>query len=173
MTGSGSGSDDLDDDLFSSELVTALLDFTGCVGEAPGNICSYSLTIGENYVPFLPDDEDEDECDEGTCSQVWVRVTDIQPKQSSVEGWTGDCAETLVYFLEVGVIRCIEIPEGGEAPTATDVLSGALQSMEDMKRIHCAATSCDVWGVFNTGIWNPLGPLGGQFGGIWTFSAEL
>jgi hypothetical protein len=91
----------------------------------------------------------------------------------SPEGWDGDCALTLRLDLEVGVLRCIEIEEDGEAPTASDVLAAAVQAMTDMNAILCAAMACEVWDAINVGQWTPSGPLGGQYGGTWTFTVEI
>jgi hypothetical protein len=153
-------------------LNTALVAFTGCVGAAVEDICSYGLTIGETYVPFDPDPDDD--CDESDveCSQVWVRVMNVAPAPAP-EGWDGDCALTLRLDLEVGVLRCLEIEDGGEAPTATDVLAAAVQAMTDMNAILCAAMGCEVWDAINVGQWTPSGPLGGQYGGTWTFTVEI
>lgn len=70
-------------------LQDALIQFTGCIGEAMPDICSYGLTIGESYVPFDPDTEDGCEEDEAICSQVWVRVESINPLDSGTDGWGG------------------------------------------------------------------------------------
>lgn len=159
----------------ADRLNEALVAFTGCVGEALDGICSYSLTIGEAYVPFNPDPEDECgvEDDEAPCEQAWVRVTSVTPGNVS-EGFDGgDCTVELEVGLEVGVLRCLDIEEGGEAPTASAVLGAAMQSMEDMNAIFCAAMGCEVWDSINVGQWSPDGPLGGQYGGIWTFTASL
>lgn len=149
----------------------ALVGFTGCLGEAFDDICVYSLTIGETYVPFDPDPDDECDEDETLCSQLWVRVANVHASPNS--SWEGTCALELIIELEVGVLRCIEIPEDGEAPTATDVMAGALQSMSDMRKILCTAMDCEVWTSLEAGLWNPIGPLGGQYGGSWTFTATL
>lgn len=154
-------------------LNEALLQFAACVGTSVPDICTYSLTIGDTYTPFEADDEDE--CDEGAamCSQIWVRVSNIGVVDPGQGGWGGNsCAVMLSLTLEVGVLRCIEVPEEGDPPTATDVMLAATQSMDDMNRILCAAMSCEVWDSIDVGTWTPAGPLGGQYGGIWTFTVE-
>lgn len=151
-------------------LNDALVAFTGCVGESL-NLCSYGLTVGESYVPFDPDPTDECENDEVACEQAWVRVMSIAPTGDI--GWSGDCAVVLRVELEVGVLRCFDVPEGGEAPSASEVLVAATQAMEDMQAIYCAAMGCEVWSSIETGQWVPQGPLGGQYGGTWTFTVEL
>ncbi len=155
----------------ADRLNDAMVAFTGCIGNALPDICSYGWTIGETYVPFDPDPEDDCDEDEAACSQLWVRVEAIQP--TGQQSWNGDCASVLVVTLEVGVLRCIPIPEDGEAPTASDVLISAVQSMDDMNAIYCAAMGCEVWASITAGTWQPSGPLGGQYGGIWTFTVEL
>lgn len=150
----------------------AVVAFTGCIGEGLSDICSYGWTIGDTYVPFDPDPED-DACDEEEvyCSQAWVRVMDITPLGS--ETWGGDCGTVLQLTLEVGVLRCVEIPEDGEAPNATSVLVAAMQSMDDMNAVYCAAMECEVWNSIESGQWTPMGPQGGQYGGYWTFTVEV
>lgn len=157
----------------SDRLNTALVDFTNCIGMAVTDICSYGLTIGESYVPFDPDPDEDCDAQDVACSQVWVRVDSVQPAPGGAEGWGGDCALTLQLVLEVGVLRCLEIPDGGEAPTATEVLIAATQAMEDMNAIMCAALNCEVWEAIDVIGWTPSGPLGGQYGGTWNFTVEL
>jgi hypothetical protein len=157
----------------AEKLNDALLAFTSCVGNSVEDVCSFGLTIGESYVPFNPDPDDgcENDDDEFLCSQLWVRVAGSNPTASSVESFAGqDCTLTMQMTLEVGIYRCIEIAGDGEAPTAEEVLVAGAQAMEDMKRIMCAALSCEVWDSIDVGAWSPTGPLGGQYGGIWTFT---
>lgn len=163
-----------------SRLENSLITFTSRIGAAVEDICSYGLTIGESYVPFNPDEDEECTEEEVACSQVWVRVESITPRDSGAEqGWGGDCALTLNMELEVGVLRCIETVEDGEAPTASDVLVYAIQNLEDMNAILCAAMADspegepDIWDAIYVGQWVPTGPLGGQYGGIWSFTVEI
>ena len=160
----------------ADRLHDALLAFSTCVGMAVPDICSYGLTIGESYVPFNPDPEDDCDEDDVACSQIWVRVEAVSETPGTPGGWGGDCAATLTLDIEVGVLRCLEVPENGEAPTASEMLIASTQAMSDMTDIRCAATSCSdgVWaGPVIVGPWRPLGPLGGQYGGLWTFTVEI
>jgi hypothetical protein len=150
----------------------AVVAFLGCVSEPLADICSIGWTIGETYVPFDPDPDDpECEAEEVYCSQAWVRVTEINP--ISQESFDDDCATVMRIGLEVGVLRCVEIPAEGEAPKASDVLLAAMQSMADMNAIYCAAMACDVWDSIDAGAWVPNGPQGGQYGGTWSFTVEI
>lgn len=166
----------------ADRINASLVGFTGCIGTALDDICSYSLVFGEVYVPFIPDEDDECDTDDD-CNQAWVRVTDIQVVYNDKgfdstpgdgdETCEGECGGTFRIGLEVGVLRCYEVPENGEAPTASLVLASAMQSMEDMSKIYQAAMNCAVWQAIETGPWQPEGPLGGQYGGFWAFTVEL
>lgn len=157
-------------------LNDALIQFTGCIGAAFDDICTYGLTVGDTYVPFDPDEDEADDpnCDEYGCSQVWVRVENINVL--TPDSWDNGCSMTLRIEVEVGVVRCFEIPEDGEAPTASQVLAAATQSMADMNTILCAALGCetveDQFDSITAGTWLPLGPIGGQYGGSWTFTID-
>lgn len=156
----------------ADHLNIALVAFTGCIGSALEGICSYGLTMGASYVPFNPDPDSECDEDAVACSQAWVRVMGIDIAYSG-EGFGGDCGGTRRLDLEVGVLRCVDIPEGGEAPTETDVMVAAMQAMTDMNALYCAAMSCDVWDSIEAGQWQPDGPRGGQYGGTWVFTVEI
>lgn len=152
----------------------AVIEMTGCVSDALPDICSVGFTIGESYVPFDPDPGEACKSTEAKCSQAWLRIMNILPKGVSTGFGGADCSMSLTADIEVGVLRCIPTPKKGKAPTETDVLVYAMQAFTDANAILCAVTSCDAWDeVPLVGRWNPSGPLGGQYGGIWTFSVEL
>ena len=159
----------------ADRLNAALVLLTGCIGSSFDDICTYGLISGDTYVPFDPDPEDDGEnCDEYGCGQVWVRIEQISA--ITPDSWDKNCSVSFRIEIEVGIIRCFEVPEGGEAPTASAMLGYAMQSNEDMNRIFCSAMSCDeVDDEFDSivaGSWLPLGPIGGQYGGTWSFTLE-
>lgn len=155
----------------SDKINDALVEFTGCIGSALPDICSYGLTVGDSYVPFDPDEDEGCEEGEAACSQVWVRVVTISPV--STPSFGNDCSTVMRLTLEVGVLRCFPVIEEGEAPTTSQVLEAATESIDDMNQIYCAAMNCEVWDAITAGDWNPTGPLGGQYGGIWSFTVDL
>ena len=155
----------------TDRLLDALTSFLTCMHAAVPDICSSSLIHGESYVPFDPDSDSDCSADDAACSQLWVRISNAAPLLQP--GWHPGCSIEMQMTLEVGVIRCIDIPEGGEAPTETDVFAAAVQSTTDMDALLHAALCCDVWTSLDSPAWSPLGPLGGQFGGTWAFTVTL
>lgn len=161
----------------ADRLNAALVLLTGCIGSSFDDICTYGLISGDTYVPFDPDPEDAEDnenCDDYGCGQVWVRIESINA--ITPDSWENNCSITFRVEIEVGVIRCFEVPDGGEAPTASAMLGYAMQSNEDMNRIFCAAMGCDdvedEFDKITAGSWLPLGPMGGQYGGTWSFTLE-
>lgn len=166
------GSDVEPDPAKPNRVLNALIEFTGCIGGGFDDVCSYSLIPGEGYIPFEPD-EDED-CEDEDCSQVWVRVVSANPTPQNTEGWDGQqCGFTMDVNLEVGILRCMEVVEKGKAPSASAMLGYAMQAMEDSDAIMCAALGCDVGISLDIGQWTPLGPLGGEYGGQWTMTLQV
>lgn len=175
-------------------LTVGLLNISESVGQSLPDLCSYGLTVGESYVPFDPDEEDED-CghDEGGCSQAWVRVMGINDRPLSADGGDGwgdgdldgwgdddddkddeDCKCGFVVDFEVGAIRCFPAADGGAAPTATEVLLAASQTMDDMSMIRCAVMNTKWDGAsLEVGQWVPMGPAGMMYGGVWTFTVTI
>jgi hypothetical protein len=160
----------------------AMIETVGCVADALDDVCSVGFTIGESYVPFDPDPDDKScRVKDTMCSQAWIRVMSVQPTGTATLGFDGaNCSMSMVAEIEVGVLRCIKTPAKGKAPTETDVLMYAMQAMNDMNSILCAVLSCgpvegeSVWDETpSVGVWRPQGPLGGQYGGTWTFRVEL
>lgn len=163
---------------FVERLHSTLILFTESIGSVL-DICSYGLTVGESYVPFDPDPEDDCDEEDAICSQMWVRV-DNSSFPVTADSWDNGCGGELTLGLEVGILRCVETPEDGEAPSASQVLVAALQAMDDMNTIHCAAMenggdnpADEIWTSIESVQWTPSGPLGGQVGGIWRFTVTL
>lgn len=157
-----------------SRLHEGLIEFMASVGSAL-DICSYGLIIGDSYVPFDPDeDECMDEADDPTCDQAWVRVAQVTPI-GGTDTFGGMCGQEMQLALEVGVLRCFETREKGAAPTATAMLTATLQSMDDMNAMYRGAMGVDddLFDSIEAGDWAPVGPLGGQYGGVWSFTVTL
>ena len=74
--------------------------------------------------------------------------------------------------IEMGAIRCYEIPEDGEAIEPETMLVLAAEQHADMMAGWRAVECCDMEG-YNLATWIPAGPESGSLGGLWTVSILL
>lgn len=165
------------DKINAGKIMSALTDMAECVGKGLDYVCSWSVMFTEMYVPFEPSlgEDGADPCDdeEAPCSQAWVRVSAVTPLAEESWAGPGGCAMALRLNIEVGVSRCLDIPEGAEAYPEEEIFLSAFQSARDMNAILCAAMGCEVWDRLEAGAWTPVGPMGGFYGGEWTFTADI
>lgn len=174
-------SDEVDSGLSSkpATLEDAVLAFTGAIGEAIPDVCTYTLIYGDKYIPFRPDEEEEEAGDDGEpspcenneCDQLWVRVAMVTIAGDVPQSFGGSCEGLYQLDLEVGIQRCVRVEDDGEAPRANDLMVGAMQMLDDMQAIFKAAMGLEVWDSIDAGAWLPSGPEGGQYGGSWDFTA--
>lgn len=108
-------------------------------------------------------------------AMAWSRVGSVFPstifpvQDQTPHRWGITGAMT----YELGIIRGMELPDSGEAPTAEQQFETARLQMADMKAI--LVTICGYFssvGVpFIVGSYVPVGPDGGAVGGAWTVTA--
>ena len=156
----------------SDSITDSMAALLGCLDLAVPDVCSFGWTVGEAYVPFDPDPDEQCADDDVMCSRVWLRVGGIAT-DSAGSGFGQTVQGDFSLNLEVGINRCFDIPEGGQAPTASEVLEAAAKSMDDMDRILCAVVNCQAFNDVVPLSWTPDGPLGGIYGGIWNFQVDI
>lgn len=109
---------------------------------------------------------------------LWVRLITAAPSASfpSPNGTVDNCALTLAYQLEVGLMRPSPIPEqfaGGvpELPSDEEHTAATHAQMADMEAMYRAfkVAARDIEMVL-VGSYTPTGPIGGTVGGAWTLS---
>lgn len=115
------------------------------------------------------------ECEDDQCGQAWVRVVNVYP--STVLGVPDtsfqNCGKALSFDLEMGVIRCWHIPDGGEAPDAAQLLSASDQQVKDMIDMRKAIECCESFEDYTLTVWSPIGPSGGIYGGLWNLTVGV
>lgn len=104
--------------------------------------------------------------------QLWVAHL------NSSSGWPGPtgephvCADAWREQIEVGIVRCArgKLTDSGDAPTPEDITWDAEQQESDRLALRGAILCCvAVEGRdLIVGDWQPISPLGGCVGGIWT-----
>ncbi|MGW0681817.1 hypothetical protein ACWD2L_00445 [Streptomyces sp. NPDC002754] len=117
------------------------------------------------------DDDDE------AAGRVTGRVVTIGPASSSLDT-TGNCQTAMVQVtLQVGVFRCIEIPDATDEPDCDVATAEALGFLLDEQAMRAAVSCCPdlkripgKWQL-TPGQWEPHGPSGGCAGGVITVDA--
>lgn len=78
------------------------------------------------------------------------------------------CHLPMAHQLEVGILRCIPMPDAtGDLPSPAALNDAAYQMLRDQDALRCAIRDCQS-GLVRLGTWTPLGPDGGCAGGAWT-----
>lgn len=102
---------------------------------------------------------------------AWVGVDSIVPSKSFPvqDSSPSNCPSPLVVNVTVGVLRCYAVKVTGESPE--DMLKWMDMQMADMAAMRrailcCASAHDDVM----LGLYTPMGPEGGVYGGSWTVS---
>lgn len=116
------------------------------------------------------------DCREG-CGMAWVRLAKAYPAVSPGTPDNSDqpCGQFLGADIEMGVLRCLPIPDDGSGPSADELESAALQAVADMLTMRAAVMCCsaltDV--PYRLGQYTPVGPAGAVIGGTWTISVAI
>jgi hypothetical protein len=157
--------------LVHADPVNAVLaELAGClcneIDKTPDPVCFCGVVPGSiaawDYV---------DSCDEA-CGMAWVRLVDVVPANGLGVPNTnaGNCGSALGIDVEVGLVRCFEIPADGQAPTVEQMLSAAVQQSADMLTMRRAISCCSSSKEFVVDGYVPVGPQGAVVGGIWNLS---
>jgi hypothetical protein len=109
-----------------------------------------------------------------------VRLTTANPSASfpAADTTVTNCASTLAYPFEVGVMRPAPLAEviGDELvlPTEEENTAAALQQLDDLETMYRALVMFgEEVEALLPGIYTPIGPEGGVVGGKWTFTIGL
>lgn len=111
-------------------------------------------------------------CDEA-CGMAWVRLLTAYPASGvgRLKEEVGNCGAEVGIDFEVGILRCIPLPdEDGTPPSASDLIAIAELQHSDYLTIMRALNCCRAMpnNSFLTGQYAPSGPIGGLVGGIVT-----
>lgn len=116
-------------------------------------------------------------CDNGNCGAAWVRLITAYPADGVGEPAEEPqgCRNSLGIDIEIGVIRCIEQPADGEAPTEAMLAAAAVLQMADLMAVRKMLACCSTLQDFDyaLGTYTPSGPQGAITGGRWTLSVLL
>jgi len=136
-------------------------------------LCAQILTDDLPPVCFcgvLPGDEVAldyaGDCDDA-CGMAWVRLTTAYPSVSiaTPAAIPGNCAMGIGIEIEMGIVRCLDVGEGGTPPEPESLTASAALQVADLmamwRAVHCCQSAKD----FVIGQYVALGPQGGIVGG--------
>lgn len=150
----------------------SLLELVGCLEREFGDegFCFIGVIYG-----------DQAPLDYGTDGMAWVRLESVYPSTVFPEPdqETG-CGAPLAFEVEIGVARCAPMPNSlnGALPTVEQQEDAARLGVADMRAIQRAVLCCfgaDGQQRFRevaVGTYQPLGPMGGVYGGTWSLTVS-
>lgn len=108
---------------------------------------------------------------------LWVRLNSANLSRSFPESdmTVNNCAYTMAYLAEVGVIRPAPMVENAgmnqlEMPNDAEQFNASRAQLQDMQAMLNGLKSIGArMDDFIIQIYNPIGPEGGVVGGYWTF----
>lgn len=103
------------------------------------------------------------------CGMAWVRLDTAYPSLTIGQLYAdaNNCVVPLGMDIELGIMRCIEVGDGLDGPTAEQLLESSQLQIADMlimqRAIYCCPSLPNKEMV--VGPYIPAGPLGGLVGG--------
>lgn len=165
---------------FESSIGTLLATVTACVctklRDAGRPACDCCLVHGASVMSM---DGCSCDCDDDTATgRVTGRVLRVIPAPSAVVNPRHSCLTAMVQVtLQIGVFRCITIPEDGAEPGCDVTTAEALGFLADEQAMRAALACCadlsQIPGKWQLGAgeWEPHGPSGGCAGGVISVNA--
>jgi len=154
-----------------------LCDLSACLcaaltpeGAAGPDLCFCGVVPGQQVAL------DHGECERG-CGMAWTRLVTAYPASGLAVPFdptiSGGCGLLLGVTIEIGVIRCINLPDDG-IPEAAELERATRQQMEDMLAMRRAVLCCGLeTGDYALSNYQPYGPEGIIVGGWWTLDAVI
>lgn len=105
------------------------------------------------------------------CSQAWVRLLTGLSQSAQTNASGGSCAATITFQVEVGLLRCIEMPEMDESYDPDELEASAAIQISDMLLLHGIIRCGDL--PITDMEYIPQGPLGGFVGGVWVATISV
>lgn len=149
-------------DQVSTVLFQNLSGLAACVCDSIDPVCRCDVVVGDQHYTLTGPESD---CDD--CGEAWVRVTSIAPLINQQPSFGGEtCFQSLALVLDVGVLRCMPVPEHGEAPDGPEMAAVALQQSQDIVGAQGGILCCDHFDDMRLLNYQPT-TEGNLMGGIW------
>lgn len=109
------------------------------------------------------------------CGMAWVRLVSLYPASGVgfIDENAGNCASELGLEIEIGLMRCAEMPDDrGNPPTDAALLRSVELQTAGALTMRRAILCCPSLSPkdYKLGPYAPAGPMGGLVGGTWQLS---
>ncbi len=105
------------------------------------------------------------------CGMAWVRLASMYPAAvlGRVDETPANCSASLGFDIEIGILRCIRVPEPNDPLTAAELEEAATLQSNDALTMWRAVLCCDAINSKDVmlGGYTAMGPMGGMIGGTW------
>ena len=114
------------------------------------------------------------DCDD-VCGMAWVRMIASYPSTSvgAAAERPGNCAMGIGVDIEVGIVRCLDVGEGGEPPTPESMAEATRLQAADMMAMWRAVACCHGSKDWMMGQYQPYGPEGALVGGMFQVAVVI
>jgi hypothetical protein len=154
-------------------FAAALLDLSEC-------LCENLETVGAGPVCWCgpisgaePAWDYCSECGNDVCGMAWVRLVSAAPFTTFPNpDPSPGCNKNLMYTVELGAMRCVPYPSGGEPPSVTAMAEVTLRQWADAQAMYRALRCCNQ-PLVTAQTYQPFGPTGGCVGGAWLASIGI
>lgn len=158
----------------TSALTCLMTDLAACLCakiDPNDEMCACGIVPGTQVAA------DMGSCDHA-CGQAWVRLITAYPAVAPGVGPSDPsaaCGTFLGADIEIGVVRCIEVPLDGSPPDSGMLEAATIQQIDDLALMRSVIACCDGLADIDyvLGTYSPIGPQGLVAGGTWTLSVAL
>lgn len=105
------------------------------------------------------------------CGMAWVRLGAMYPATGlgALDETPNNCSASLGFDIEIGIMRCIRVPEPEYPLTPAELSEATSLQADDALTMWRAVLCCEAIpnkDIMLTG-YSPMGPMGGMIGGTW------
>lgn len=161
----------LEGDPFGAALVALAGCLESALNERKSGLTDVIIGVGGDDIDYVGSANDR----APVCGQVWVKINDgiSTAAETSVKANGEACLRNVGIGVQMGILRCIKVPEAREPYDREELLMAGLLAAADMRTMHDAITCCGHGLNVSDLAYGPMGPSGAYYGGIWTFTVNL
>jgi hypothetical protein len=109
------------------------------------------------------------------CGMAWVRMIAAYPSTSvgAAAERPGNCSAGVGIDIEMGIVRCLDVGDGGQPPSPDAMAGSARLQSADMMAMWRAVVCCNGSNDWMMGQYQPYGPEGALVGGMFQIAVTV